>query len=157
MQPLGDMPQLQLTPIPLEIAAPANSTTSYSTVTITNAGARAPERVIPYIESPGNVPLFTVGGSRIGLDHELVGPGDLLPGAAVDIAVFFSPTAVGTYTADLIVEASGTTSLNHSYTTTARLPITGRAAPRRSASWRAHRTRRTSPARASAPTSRARR
>jgi predicted acylesterase/phospholipase RssA len=127
VQPLGDMPALQLTPLPLEIAAPVNSTTSYSTVTITNAGTRAPERVIPYVESPGNVPLFTVGGPGIGLDGELVAPGALQPGAAVDIAVYFSPAAVGTYTADLVVTASGMTSLNHSYTTTARLPVTGRA------------------------------
>jgi hypothetical protein len=126
VHPLGDMPQLQLAPAPLELSAEVN-TTATTTVTITNSGTRAPERVTPFIDSPGAVGLFSVGGARIGLDRDLVRPGDLTPGGSIDIAALFSPVAAGNYTADLVVVASGTTSLNHPYSTTVRIPISGRA------------------------------
>jgi hypothetical protein len=119
--PLGDMADLQVTPAQLTIDAPVNSTTSYSTVAITNAGAVAPDNIQAAVEPTDVQSLFAAG-----LIYPRA-PGAFAPGNTVQIPVFFYPTAIGTFHGELALTASGTSSLGHAYQRTVRVPLTGNA------------------------------
>jgi hypothetical protein len=117
--PLGGIADLQVTPSPLSITAPVNSTASYSMLTVTNVGPVVPARIAATFEPASVEGLFNTG------QHLL--PGSLTTGAARPLSVFFYPTVAGTFNGELVLTASGLTSLNNPYTRSVRVPLTGTA------------------------------
>jgi hypothetical protein len=125
VQPLGEMADLRIAPGQVAITAAVNSSSS-AVVTITNVGPRAPERAFVWVEPVDARSGLAVGGPLVGTGGQLP-PAAPAPGAALQVAAFFEPTVAGEVSAELVVSASGTTSLNHPYTRTARIPLAGTA------------------------------
>ena len=117
--PLGGMADLQVTPSPLAITAPVNSTTSYSMLTVTNVGSVTPAMISATFEPASVQSLFSTG------QHLL--PGSLTTGTARQLAIFFYPTVAGAFNGELVLSASGLTSLNNPYQRTVRVPLVGSA------------------------------
>lgn len=117
--PLGAMADLHVTPSPLSITAPVNSDTSYSILTVTNVGPVTPAGISATFEPAGVQGLFNTGLNLL--------PGSLTTGSARQLSIFFSPTAAGTFTGELVLTASGLTSLNNPYSRTVRVPLVGNA------------------------------